>query len=493
MHTPRIFTSSLDYGYTYSGIASTAYKDTVCAAIRIGSILHKDFLEILRRCVLELRETFEIVVQEDHEISDLIAMMAYIESLMDEEREGRSVPQEDVARQLNIMVLLHHCYDALHACVAATCNKDIFRNPDLVGRGMQLQMAKGCAILVNIISILHCYAQAVDLQAHAADIECDKEVVSNINLSLNTYLNTKCVAIVGCLNPELSTENQEYGRRAFRIVRHNAELCRKVAELVDPSIPYFFRHYTQSCFSTLNEVIESCSGECEEILQGGDERSLMRLLLSLEAYEALYDDLSQYVNKSEVGTAAKRRSGSCIYALIRAIGCLLLIYREYAASASADHPFACSTKCCIEILRDSVYPKVSRHEWGEEEGSNVACWAHIRMCQATDELQAVAPELLLNSHISGELHQKALCCLKEMSCAWKSANSEHFSVPEEGESSSRQPSTSPSTEQATSVSTSAPASVCASSVLEEARISSPRSSRTPSWDIEPPVKRARSA
>ncbi|CEG20569.1 HGE-14 family type IV secretion system effector [Anaplasma phagocytophilum] len=488
MHTPRIFTSPLDYGYTYSGTASTAYKDTVCAAIRIGSISHEDFLDILRRCVLELRETFEIVVQVDPEISDLVARMA----LVDDERARGSESQEGVVRQLNIMVLLHHCYDALHACVAATCNKEMFRNPDFVGRGMQLQMAKGCAILVNIISILHCYAQAVDLQAHAADIECDKEVVSNINLSLNTYLNTKCIAIVRCLNPALSTENQEYGRTALRIVRHNAELYRKVAELVEPSIPHCFRHYTQSCFSTLSKVIDSCSAECEEILQG-DEIASMRLLLSSEASEACFDDLSRYVNRSEAGSAAKHRTSACTRALIKAIGCSLLIYREYAASESANHPFAGSIEQCIRILRDSVYSQVSRHEWGEEEGFNLAHEVHLYISRATDELQAIAPEMLLSPHISGELHQKALCCLEEMSCAWKSANSEHFDVPEEGESSSRRPSTSLSTEQATSVSTSAPASVCASSVLEEARISAPRSSRTPSGDIEPPVKRARSA
>ncbi|AGR80567.1 HGE-14 family type IV secretion system effector [Anaplasma phagocytophilum] len=492
MHTPRTFTSALDYGYTYSGTASTVYKDTVCAAIRIGAISQEDFLGILRRCVLELRETFELVAQADPEVADLVARMAYIESLVDDERARGSEPQEDVVRQLNLMNLVNHLYDALYACVAATCNHEMFRNPDFVGRGMQLQMAKGCAILVNVVSMVHCFANDADPQAHTEDVACDKEVVSNINLSLNAYLNTKCIAIVRCLNPALSAENQEYGRSAFRVVRHNAELLRKVAELVDHSIPNCFRHYTQSCFGTLSEVIDSCSSECEEILQG-DEIACMRILLSSEASEACFDDLSRYVNRSEVGSAVKHRSSSCTYALIRAIGCLLLIYREYAASESANHPFACSIKRCIEILRDSVYPKVSCHEWGEEKGSNVAYETHLRMCRAADELQAVAPELLLSPHISGELHQKALCCLKEMSCAWKSANSEHFSVPEEGESSSRHPSISLSTEQATSVSTSAPASVCASSVLEEARISSPRSLRTPRGDIEPPVKRARSA
>nr|WP_196295994.1 hypothetical protein [Anaplasma phagocytophilum] len=454
--------------------------------------------------MLELRETFEIVVQVDPEISDLVARMAYIESLVNEERARSSASQEEVAR-LNIMVLLHHCYDALYACVAATCNKEMFRNTDFVEQGTQLQMAKGCAILVNIVSILHCYAQAIDLQAHAADIECDKEVVSNINLSLNTYLNTQCKALCGCLNPALSTENQEYGRTALRIVRHNAELYRKVAELVEPSIPHCFRHYTQSCFGTLSEVIDSCSAQCSEIVKD-DVRSSMRLLLSSEAREACFDDLSQYVNRSEAGSAAKHCTSACTYALIRAIGCLLLIYREYAASESADHPFACSTKRCIEILRDSVYLQVSRHKWGEEEGANVAYEVHLHIRRATDELQAIAPELLLSPHISGELHQKALCCLEEMSCAWKSANSEHFSVPEEGESPSIQLSTSGLGDVAGMEGPQASytplqehsyaqpsTSACVSSSLGELQVASHRA-QTPSDDaLEPSSKRARSA
>nr|WP_141728039.1 hypothetical protein [Anaplasma phagocytophilum] len=467
--------------------------------------------------MLELRETFEIVVQVDPEISDLVARMAYIESLVNEERAGSSASQEEVAR-LNIMVLLHHCYDALYACVAATCNHEMFRNPDFVGRGMQLQMAKGCAILVNVVSMVHCFANDADPQAHTEDVACDKEVVSNINLSLNAYLNTKCIAIVRCLNPALSAENQEYGRSAFRVVRHNAELLRKVAELVDHSIPNCFRHYTQSCFGTLSEVIDSCSAECEEILQG-DEIACMRILLSSEASEACFDDLSRYVNRSEAGSAAKHRTSACTRALIKAIGCLLLIYREYSASEeSANHPFAGSIEQCIRILRDSVYSQLSRHEWGKEEGSSVAYEVHLHIRRATDELQAIAPELLLSPHISGELHQKALCCLEEMSCAWKSANSEHFSVPEEGESPSIQPSTSglgstssgqgyqqasymppqdpgvmPHAYAQHSTSYAQPStSACVSSSLGELQVASHRV-QTPSGDIEPPVKRSRSA
>ncbi|WP_249549329.1 HGE-14 family type IV secretion system effector, partial [Anaplasma phagocytophilum] len=254
---------------------------------------------------------------------------------------------------------------------------------------------------VNIISILHCFAKAADPQAHASDVECDQEVVSSIKLSLNTYLNTKYKALFGCLNPALSAENQEYGRAALRIVRHYAELFRKVSELVDLSIPPSFRHHIQSCFSVLSGVIDSCSTECEEILCG-DERSCMRVMLSSEAYEALSDDLSQYVNMSEVGSATRRRTSVCINALIRAIGCLLLVYREYAASGIEEHPFACSIERCIQILRDSVYPKVSQNEWGEEGGSNLAHRVRLCICQVTDELQAVTPELLLSPHISGE-------------------------------------------------------------------------------------------
>uniref|UniRef100_UPI00397752C9 HGE-14 family type IV secretion system effector n=1 Tax=Anaplasma phagocytophilum TaxID=948 RepID=UPI00397752C9 len=116
MHAPRIFTSVLDYGYTYSGTASTAYKDDIHSAIEAGIVSYEDFLGVLRRCTLELHETFEIVVQADSGVADLAARMAYIESLVDEEKARSSASQEPAVQQLNITVLLHYLYDALHAC-----------------------------------------------------------------------------------------------------------------------------------------------------------------------------------------------------------------------------------------------------------------------------------------------------------------------------------------------------------------------------------------
>ncbi|SBO15017.1 hypothetical protein ANAPC1_01395 [Anaplasma phagocytophilum] len=225
----------------------------------------------------------------------------------------------------------------------------------------------------------------------------------------------------------------------------------------------------------------------------GDDIAQLRLSLATEARIVLSNNLDRYVGRTGVGSAAQTSPSMCVNALIKALGCTLLVYREYAASESANHPFAGSLEQCIRILRDDVCPGVLSHECTGEGGSSLAHRVCLHLDRTTDELTAISPELLLNPQISGELHRKALCYLAEASRAWRFDNREHFDVPEAGESSSSYPSTLLSTEQATSVSTSAPASVCASSVLEEARISSPRSSRTPSGDIEPPSKQARRA
>ncbi|WP_410518492.1 HGE-14 family type IV secretion system effector, partial [Anaplasma phagocytophilum] len=203
---------------------------------------------------------------------------------------------------------------------------------------------------VNIISILHCFAKAADPQAHASDVECDQEVVSSIKLSLNTYLNTQYKALFGCLNPALSAENQEYGRAALRIVRHNAEIVRKVADLVYVRTPRCFRHRTENCLNMILDAVESDATECVAMLRR-DEKSLLRLSLATEARIALCRNLDQYVGKSEEEVSTAQSCPSvCINALIRAMGCLLLVYREYAASGIEEHPFACSIERCIQIL-----------------------------------------------------------------------------------------------------------------------------------------------
>ncbi|WP_249548494.1 HGE-14 family type IV secretion system effector [Anaplasma phagocytophilum] len=512
VHTPSIFTSKSDSGYCYSGTASAVYRDAICAEIETGSISRDDFWKVLQGCVGELREIFDCVFRVDPEVADLVARTAYIRSLVDIARVESSVLDEGLVGKLRNIV--EHLYDTLHVCAALTCNKDKFRNPDYTERRTYLQMAQACSIVVNSIAMLNCCAQVADPQAHASDVECDQEVVSSIKLSLNTYLNTKCAALLGCLKPAMRAVRRERKKTALRAVRHCAEIARKVADLVDIRTPRCFRHRTENCLNMILDAVESDATECVAMLCR-DEKSLLRLSLATEARIALCRNLDQYVGKSEEEVSTAQSCTSvCINALIRAMGCLLLVYREYAASGIEEHPFACSIERCIQILRDSVYPKVSQHEWGEEGGSNLAHRVRLCICQVTDELQAVTPELLLSPHISGELHRKALCSLEEMSSAWKSANSEHFHVPEEQESPSSQPSTSglggtgaglgdqPASshpniplcvlESVSPLSSRPSTSVCTSSVLEEACVSSYRS-RTPSGDLEPPIKRARSA
>ncbi|WP_152538971.1 HGE-14 family type IV secretion system effector [Anaplasma phagocytophilum] len=478
MHTPHIFTSKGDSGYCYSGTASTAYRDALCAELKAGSISRDDFLGNLQECLGELREIFDRVSQVDSDVTDLVARTAYIESLVEIVRIESSVLGEDLVGKLRNIV--QHLYDTLQVCAAVTCNKDKLRNPDFVERETHLQMAQACGIVVNSIAMLNCCAQVADSQATAVDTGCDTAVIPAINASLSTHLQAKCAAMLGCLKFETRAVSREHRKAVLRAVRHYAEIARKVAELFDPDMVSCFRHRTENCLNMILDAVESDATECEAMLRR-DAKSLMRLSLATEARIALCRNLDQYVRKSEAESTAQPCATVCINALMKTVGCLLRVYREYAASGEGEHPFACSIGRCIQVLRDNVYPRVSSHECGEAIGAHVVHKVYLRLCEVSNELENIMPELLVNPRISSEWYRMALCSLAEMSSAWKSATEAYFHVPEQPEPLPSEPSTS------------AQALLCTSSVLEEARISSPRSSRTPSGDIEPPVKRARSA
>nr|WP_155375866.1 hypothetical protein [Anaplasma phagocytophilum] len=478
-------------GYAYSGFSSREYKDAICYAMASGAMPYAECLQAVRVCALELRSTFNGIGGLDGAFVANVRRMENLLRFLDEQ----STPSADpTARERVLCAIIHRLYDVLYDCVTAPCNKDMarFKDPSFVGNGAQLQIAKACGILVNAIAIANCFAKTVAVQSVSAVGEHEVDEASHVGLALTTYLDVKFSALKGCLNSSLVPEDREHRRAILRVLQHNAELSRKIAELVDYAIPGHFRSRTESCLKNILDVIETSSTVCEAMVHG-DDYAQRRLSLATEARMVLSDNLGRYVSGTVVGSAAQIGTSMCVNALIKALGCTLLVYREYAASGGEEHPFACSLEKCVCILRDSVYPEVFSYECKGDGGSSLAHRVRLLLDKATDELTVLEPEFLLNPQISSELHRKALCYLAEASCAWKSANSEHFDVPEKGESSSRYSSTSLSTEQATSVSTSAPASVCASSVLEEARISSPRSSRTPSGDIEPPVKRARSA
>ncbi|UQD53991.1 HGE-14 family type IV secretion system effector [Anaplasma phagocytophilum] len=501
MHTPRIFTSKSDSGYCYSGTASTAYRGVICSGIKAGSISRDNFFGILQGRVGELREIFDHICQVDPEVTDLVARTAYVGSLVDIARIESSVLEEGLEGKLCNIV--QHLYDMLHVCAAVTCNKEKFRNPDFVERRTYLQMAQACGIVVNSIAILNCYAQAT-----AADIECGAGIVSDINASLSVHLHAKCAALLGCLKSAMRAVSQERRKTVLLAVRHYAEIARKVAELFDLDMVRCFRHRTVNCLNMILDTEESDFIECEVMLRR-DAKSLMRLSLATEAHIVLCHNLDQYVGKSEAVSTAQSCATVCINALMKTVGYLLRVYREYAASGEGEHSFACSISRCIRVLRDNVYPRVSSHECGEAIGAHVAHEVYLRLCEVSNELENIMPELLVNPRISSEWYRMALCSLAEMSSAWKSATEAYFHVPEQPESLPTQPSTSAQALLCTSSESGdaqvlvyrprtpswdiEPPVMCTSSVLEEARVSSHRSSSPGNDDLEPPIKRSRSA
>ncbi|ANC34106.1 hypothetical protein P029_01665 [Anaplasma phagocytophilum str. Norway variant2] len=440
MHTPRIFTSPGMPGYAYSGFSSKEYKDSICYAITSGAMPYDECLQAIRVCALELRSTFNEIGGLDGAFAANVRRMENLLHFLDEQ----STPSADpTARERVLCDMIHRFYDVLYGCVTAPCNKDVarFKDPSFVGNGAQLQIAKACGILVNAIAIANCFAKTVAVQSVSVLGEHEVAEAFHVGLALTTYVDVKFSALRRCLNSSLVPEDREHRRAILRVVQHNAELSRKIAELVDYAIPGHFRSRTESCLKNILDVIETSSTVCEAMVHG-DDCAQRRLSLATEARMVLSDNLDRYVSGTVVGSAAQISTSICVNALIKALGCTLLVYREYATSGGEEHPFACSLEKCIQILRDKVYPKVFSHECMGGGGLQLAHRVRLRLCKAADELTAISPELLLNPQVSGKLHRKALCYLAEASCAWKSDNREHFDVPEAGESSSRQPSTS---------------------------------------------------
>nr|WP_180843774.1 hypothetical protein [Anaplasma phagocytophilum] len=427
--------------YSYSGLSSTEHKDAVCHAITSGAMPYAGCLQAVHACALELRNTFNEIGKLDGAFAAHAHRMVRLLYFLDEQKSITGLYPAEKERVL--YDIIHRLYDALYACVTENSNEDAarFRDPSFVGHGVHLQIAKACSILVNAIAIANCCARTVVMRSVSAVGEREEDDPFLARLALTTYANIRFAAIRRCLNSASGSEDRERRKAILRMVQHNTELARKISELVEPAMPDHFRSRTESCLKKILDVIETRSAACQ-VMVLGDDIAQLRLSLATEARIVLSNNLDRYVGRTGVGSAAQTSPSMCVNALIKALGCTLLVYREYAASESANHPFAGSLEQCIRILRDDVCPGVLSHECTGEGGSSLAHRVCLHLDRTTDELAAISPELLINPQVSGKLHRMALRYLAEASCAWKSANREHFDVPEEGESSSIQPSTS---------------------------------------------------
>ncbi|WP_410518484.1 HGE-14 family type IV secretion system effector, partial [Anaplasma phagocytophilum] len=132
-------------GYAYRGLPSTEYKDNICNAMSSGATQYSEFLEVLRKCVTELRNTFDELRGVDGVFTANVGRIEFVGSCVDAESTASAGPTE---RDRVLNCITSYLYDALQDCATAACNKDEARFMDLsfIRCGVHLKIAKACGI-----------------------------------------------------------------------------------------------------------------------------------------------------------------------------------------------------------------------------------------------------------------------------------------------------------------------------------------------------------
>ncbi|SBO30382.1 HGE-14 family type IV secretion system effector [Anaplasma phagocytophilum] len=537
MHTPRIFTTPGMSGYAYSGLSSTEYKDSLCRAITSGLMPYGECLKVLREFALELRNTFS----ELRGVDAVFAAADKINSIDSciTDAEGASSAEPKVQAGV-LYSLINRLYDALQDCTTAPCNKEVpcFMDVSFIRRRAHLQIAKACGILVNSIVIVNRLATTVSKTSYKVLYERDADSVFHASMTLSAYVNVQFSALSRCLNYSPGPEETKRRKAILRVVRHNIELCNKVAELVDPEIPYCFRDRTASCLNSILDAVKASSAECVEIVRTS-ESAQRRLAIARKATLGFTYYLKAY---RRLGVAHDYRrfkqEGGYACALVHTMGSLFSMYRGYASTGNTEHVVVSKIEHCIKML--FTLHRHNANTAGASPQRAREIYADIRSVYAG--IHEIRPDILLNPQVDTKWHSAALRYCKEMMDIWEALHGRHLGVLERPDGSPDQPSTSglgsvgaemggspassesmpsspsqPSTSGLGSTSTGVGGSQAsylppqdpesmpscswdqpstsaeASSALQEAQVSSHRS-QTPSDDeLEPPSKRSRSA
>ncbi|WP_249549229.1 HGE-14 family type IV secretion system effector [Anaplasma phagocytophilum] len=477
MHTPRIFTSPGMSGYTYSGISSTAYRDIIRNSIISGAMQYDECMRAVVVYASELRGIFHEIRWLD---SAFVANVRRMESLGRYVAAESTSSSESAVREKVLYGIVHRLYDALYYCVTASCNKRVahFMDSGFIRRGVHLQIANACSILVNVISIVHCCARTATTRSVSTMGESDADNVFNSGISLSAYVNVKLSALSICLNSSSDSEDTKRRKAILLMVWHNIELCNKVAELVDQDIPRCFRNRAGSCLNKILNAVESSTTACGEMVRN-NERARLRLTIAKRARASFMYYSKTYRGLAVSGGDKCFRKEGYTAALVRVIGCLFSMYRGYAATDNADYIVATRIEGCLRILLNLHNDNVQVARASEYRARTV----YLDMCSVYEKIDIeVTPDLLLNPRVEIQWRNTALRYLLAMMN--RTLNGGYFNVVEQAEGSPSQPSTSTQT----SVSRSAAISVTTSSVLEGAQVTAHRS-RTPSGDIDDLVHR----
>ncbi|SBO15110.1 hypothetical protein ANAPC1_01488 [Anaplasma phagocytophilum] len=276
-------------------------------------------------------------------------------------------------------------------------------------------MLEACALLVNIISIYHCFVQTYAPRHTIVPRDNDDETVLHIQLALSAYLNALHVA----KSYYYIMAGVPKGKKMAlsRFILHNAELAFKVSELVDIEVPFFYRYRIGHLLYTMMDTVENSYS----ILKPDaltDEEKVLHVSLATEARIVFNFYMNRYVTESEAACSVSSKTSPVVKALIGAMGCMFLLCRACLSRAELDNSLSNDIDGCITILRDEVYPIVFAYENELVHTSAPACVLHIYLSKATKKLKAISLDLLLNSVESFALYSIASLYLEKASSAW---------------------------------------------------------------------------
>ncbi|KJV63846.1 putative hGE-14 protein [Anaplasma phagocytophilum str. ApMUC09] len=437
MHTPRIFITPAMSGYAYKGISSAEYKDSLCRAITSGFMPYDECLKVIRECVIELRNTFG-ALQDVDAVFAAADKINSIESCITAAEGASSV---EPAVQAGVLYrLIHRLYDALQDCTTAPCNKEVpcFMDVSFIRRSAHLQIAKACGILVNSVVIVNRLATTVSKTSYKVLYERDADSVFHAGLTLSAYVNVQFSALSRCLNYSPGPEETKRRKAILRVVRHNIELCNKVAELVDPEIPYCFRDRTASCLNSMLDAVGSTSAECEEMVCN-NESVQRRLAIARKALLGVQCHFKVYRKLAASHDFQRFKKGEYTCALVHMMGSLFSMYRGYAAAGNAEHIVASKIERCIKIL-------FTLYRYNARRSGDLQCKAREvyadMLCVYAEINEHIRPDLLLNPQAEIRWREAALQYCTEMMDIWKALHGRHLDVFEQSEGSPSQPSTS---------------------------------------------------
>ncbi|KJV66165.1 putative hGE-14 protein [Anaplasma phagocytophilum str. NCH-1] len=425
-------------GYAYSGLSSKEYRDETCAAITSSKMTYAACLTAVHECMLELRSTFDEIRGLDSAFEENARRIESIErDLIERDLAAESVSSAGATAQERVLCeLAYNLCDTLYGCATASCNRNVvlFMDPGFIGRGAHLQIAKVCGILVNSIAIVNCCIR--DLVARSVSVAGARDDSSTFRaaLALSTHVNAQFSALSRCLNYSPGPEETKRRKAILRVVRHNIELCNKVAELFGNDTLHSIRVCTERSLKRILNAMEATSAKCEEMVSD-DESAQRHLAIAKKAKTGLVHHLRGHDVEARPATKYCKLEGY-VGALVHSIGALFLMYRGYASTGNTEHASAAIIEHCLKILLTLPSTRRSLASYKVRK-----MYVDMRSVYGYLE-QHLGADLLLNPGAEVKLRDAALRYLSEMMEICEREYGKYCNVVEQTGGSPSQPSTS---------------------------------------------------